>query len=146
VIFVDTEGLGDTEKETNNDVRIFMFAMLISSHLIFNCTGVIDGEMIKQLSLVTRMSERIRLSNSAAHSDPESVKLEEYKPFFPALTVLVRDFSLLLKDSSGNTITATDYLLNAVAHKPGHSMSIMQDNFLRTSIRESFPLLNCFVM
>ncbi len=47
VIFIDTEGLGDTGKETNNDVRIFMFAMLISSHLIFNCTGVVDAEMIK---------------------------------------------------------------------------------------------------
>ncbi len=47
VIFIDTEGLGDIEKGINNDVRIFMFAMLISSHLIFNCTGVIDAEMIK---------------------------------------------------------------------------------------------------
>ena len=56
VIFVDTEGLGDVDKENNNDVRIFMFAMLISSHLIYNCTGVIDGGMIQQLSLVTKMS------------------------------------------------------------------------------------------
>ena len=64
VLFVDTEGLGDTEKETNNDVRIFMFAMLMSSHLIYNCTGVIDSNMIQQLSLVTKMSDRIRLSNS----------------------------------------------------------------------------------
>ena len=46
VIFIDTEGLGDTEKESNNDVRIFMFAMLISSHLIYNCSGVIDAGMI----------------------------------------------------------------------------------------------------
>ena len=79
VIFVDTEGLGDVEKENNNDVRIFMFAMLISSHLIYNCTGVIDGGMIQQLSLVTKMSERIRLSSSAAHSDPGNVEAEEYK-------------------------------------------------------------------
>jgi hypothetical protein len=64
VLFVDTEGLGDTEKETNNDVRIFMFAMLMSSHLIYNCTGVIDSNMIQQLSLVTKMSDRIRLSNA----------------------------------------------------------------------------------
>jgi hypothetical protein len=67
------------------------------------------------------MSERIRLSNSAAHSNPENVNLEEYKQFFPALTVLVRDFSLLLKDSNGNEITATEYLNNAVAHKPGNN-------------------------
>lgn len=101
MIFVDTEGLGDTEKEANNDVRIFMFAMLISSHLIYNCSGVIDSQMINQLSLVTKMSERIRLSNAANHADPNKVEPDEYKKFFPALTVLVRDFSLNLKDSSG---------------------------------------------
>ncbi len=47
VIFIDTEGLGDTEKGVDNDVRIFMFAMLISSHLIYNCTSVIDADMLK---------------------------------------------------------------------------------------------------
>jgi hypothetical protein len=41
-----------------------MFAMLMSSHLIYNCTGVIDSNMIQQLSLVTKMSDRIRLSNA----------------------------------------------------------------------------------
>ena len=46
VIFIDTEGLGDTEKGPTNDVRIFMFAMLISSHLIYNCTTVIDAGML----------------------------------------------------------------------------------------------------
>ena len=48
VIFIDTEGLGDIQKENvnNNDVRIFMFAMLISSHLIYNCSGNIDAGII----------------------------------------------------------------------------------------------------
>jgi hypothetical protein len=68
---------------------------------------VIDADMIKQLSLVTKMSERIRISNSDKHSDPGNVNFEEYKQFFPALTVLVRDFTLNLKDSDGNTITPT---------------------------------------
>jgi hypothetical protein len=45
------------------------------------------------------MSERIRLSDSAAHSDPGNINLEEYQQFFPALTVLVRDFALEMKDS-----------------------------------------------
>ena len=42
MVFIDTEGLGDTEKDQNNDVRIFMLAVLLSSHIIYNCTGVID--------------------------------------------------------------------------------------------------------
>jgi len=46
VVVIDTEGLGDTEKEQNNDVRIFMLAVLLSSHIIYNCTGVIDNDTI----------------------------------------------------------------------------------------------------
>jgi len=46
VVFIDTEGLGDTEKDQNNDVRIFMLAVLLSSHIIYNCTGVIDNDTI----------------------------------------------------------------------------------------------------
>ena len=39
VVFIDTEGLGDVEKGgQNNDVRIFMLAVLLSSHVIFNCS------------------------------------------------------------------------------------------------------------
>ncbi len=44
VIFMDTEGLGDVDKDgDNNDVRIFMLTLLMSSHCIFNCKGVIDS-------------------------------------------------------------------------------------------------------
>ena len=65
------------------------------------------------------MSDRIRLSNSLAHCNPDEVNVEEYKLFFPALTVLVRDFALQLKDGGGNTITSKQYIDNAVASKPG---------------------------
>ena len=46
MVFIDTEGLGDVEKEQNNDVRIFMLAILLSSHIIFNCALVIDNDTI----------------------------------------------------------------------------------------------------
>ena len=106
MLFIDTEGLGDVEKGVNNDVRIFMFAMLISSHLIYNCSNVIDSGMISDLSVVTKMSERIRLSESAEHANPNSMNPKQYKVAFPAVTFLVRDFSLNLKNKEGKEITA----------------------------------------
>ena len=96
MLFIDTEGLGDVEKGKNNDVRIFMFAMLISSHLIYNCSNVIDSGMIEDLSVVTKMSASIRLSKSEEHQDPGNIAPEQYKCAFPAITFLVRDFSLNL--------------------------------------------------
>jgi hypothetical protein len=92
------------------------------------------------------MSERIRLSTASAHSNPDNVSPEEYKQFYPALTVLVRDFSLNMKDDAGKTISPDEYLQNAIAQKPGKSAAIMSENFLRAAISDSFPLLNCFVM
>lgn len=102
VIFMDTEGFGDCKKDENNDVRIFMLAVLISSHCIFNCTGAVDSSMIEQLGLVMEMSHRIQLSNGVK---PGSVDPKEYQAFFPALTVLVRDFYLEPRDKNGQIIT-----------------------------------------
>ena len=42
VLLIDTEGLDDVEKEQNNDVRIFMFAHWLCSHLVVNIQGVLD--------------------------------------------------------------------------------------------------------
>ena len=65
VLFVDTEGLDDVEKEQNNDVRIFMFAHWLCSHLIVNISQVLDQTQLSTLSLVTKMTEQIRLSKSS---------------------------------------------------------------------------------
>lgn len=71
---------------------------------------VIDSEMINQLSLVAEMTDRIRLSDSDKHSNPDEVDPDEYKPFFPLLTILVRDVDLQLKDDQGKDITPDEYL------------------------------------
>jgi len=91
VVLVDTEGLSDTNKNQTNDTRIFMLAILLSSHTIFNCTGVIDSDMITQLRLVTELTNRFRLSNAQKH-DPDNVEPSEYAKYFPVLSILIRDF------------------------------------------------------
>jgi hypothetical protein len=101
VIIIDTEGLGDTDNGVNHDVRIFMFALLISSRFIFNCWRAIDSDMIQQISLVTQMTKNIRLSNNHEHSRPEEMEPDAYKQLFPALTVLIRDFELQNRDDNG---------------------------------------------
>ncbi len=41
MLVIDTEGLGDTDKEQDNDVRIFSLAILMSSYFVYNYTGAI---------------------------------------------------------------------------------------------------------
>ncbi len=56
---MDTEGLGDFDKEDNNDTIIFTLAALLSSYLILNSTGTIDGNSLNQLSLVVDLTKNI---------------------------------------------------------------------------------------
>ena len=42
MLVIDTEGLGDTEKDQDNDVLIFSLANLMSSYFVYNCSGTID--------------------------------------------------------------------------------------------------------
>ena len=139
MVVIDTEGLGDVEKEQNNDVRIFMLAVLLSSHIIFNCTGVIDNDSISQLSLVSQMTNRIRLSNADKHSNPDEVEPEEFAQFFPDITLLVRDFCLQLVDKDNKSITPDQYLENALVDLPGRSTAIVEKNRIRSAIRLNFP-------
>jgi hypothetical protein len=46
VLFIDTEGLGDYKKKSENDLKIFMLAILVSSHTIFNVLMKIDSHAI----------------------------------------------------------------------------------------------------
>jgi hypothetical protein len=62
--------------------------------------------MIEGLSLVTEMSKAIRLSKSAEHENPDDIDPAQYKVAFPAVTFLIRDFSLDLKNKEGKEITA----------------------------------------
>jgi hypothetical protein len=42
VLVIDTEGLGDTDKDQDNDVRIFSLAILMSSYFVYNLKATID--------------------------------------------------------------------------------------------------------
>ena len=92
--------------------------------------------MIKQLSLVTKISEKFRLS--ADQTSPDNIEPEEYKQYFPALTVLVRDFFLQATDAGGNSITPTEMLTKALTPKMGQSMALMQENHLKMTIQNAF--------
>jgi len=52
VIVMDTEGTGATDQKDNYDTQVFMLAMLLSSHFIYNSVGAIDEKAIQNLSLI----------------------------------------------------------------------------------------------
>ena len=77
VVFIDSEGLNDTDKNKTLDTRILAYAMLLSSHVIFNCMKVLDGEALESLRLVSEITNRFKISNAERHHH-ENVEPTEY--------------------------------------------------------------------
>jgi hypothetical protein len=140
VFMIDTEGLGAYDEEINHDSKIFLIAVLISSLFIFNSFGNIDENAINSLSFILNLSKTIKLSENSANNDSELAKC------FPSLLWLLRDFSLKLEDSEGNTITAKQYLENALQLIKGSSDFIESKNQVRKMIQTYFPERDCFAL
>jgi len=141
--FIDTEGLGAYDEEINHDSKIFLVAVLISSLFILNSFGNIDENSINTLSFILNISKTIKLTqnNYDASTNPE-----ELAAYFPSLLWLLRDFSLKLEDSQGNTITAKQYLENALQLQKGFSDAVEEKNKVRKLITSYFKERDCFSM
>ena len=82
-LFLDTEGLGATSRSESDDLRLFALALLLSSCLIYNSRGVIDGPALEQLSLVVRITQHIHVrSKSATDDDAAAAELAAVFPQF----------------------------------------------------------------
>lgn len=141
--FIDTEGLGAYDEEINHDSKIFLVAILISSLFILNSFGNIDENSINALSFILNISKTIKLhqNNYDANNNPEEISV-----YFPSLLWLLRDFSLKLEDSQGNTITAKQYLENALQLQKGFSETVEEKNKVRKLITSYFKERDCFSM
>ena len=131
--FIDTEGLGAYDEEINHDSKIFLVAVLISSLFILNSFGNIDENSINSLSFIINLSKSIKLTENSNESKPDDLA-----SFFPNLLWLLRDFSLKLEDIQGNSITAKQYLENALQLQKGNSEVIEEKNKVRKLITTYF--------
>ena len=62
VVFIDTEGLNDLGNKKEHDTRIFMLALLLSSHMIYNCFHNFDRTQLEQLGLTIKVAEQISVN------------------------------------------------------------------------------------
>ena len=98
IIVIDTEGFGGMDENLNHDSRIFLFSLLLSSYFIYNSVGSIDENALNNLNTVINLAKDIQTKSSG--------KQEDDLHSFPAFLWIVRDFSLMLQDKSGNKISS----------------------------------------
>lgn len=68
---LDTEGIDAWDQTGQYSVQIFSLAVLLSSLFVYNQMGGIDEAALDRLSLVTKMTQHIRVraaNNGALHS------------------------------------------------------------------------------
>jgi hypothetical protein len=81
LLVVDTQGVGSSESNMEQDLTLFALSALLSSYLIYNSFGHIDEASIANLSLVAELA---KLIESRATSDDERsyVAAMDRTPFF----------------------------------------------------------------
>ncbi|KRX06654.1 P-loop containing nucleoside triphosphate hydrolase [Pseudocohnilembus persalinus] len=138
ILILDTEGFGaSTDADRNKDNRIFLFAMLLSSYLIYNSVGTINEMSLQDLSLL------INLVKSVTYRNGSAIDSEDVSEIFPKLLWVIRDFTLQMQDENGNSISENQYLENALDLKKGVSDKVEQKNRVRKLIKHCFKDRKC---
>ncbi|XP_051855998.1 guanylate-binding protein 7-like [Antechinus flavipes] len=141
LVLLDTEGLGDVEKDDpKNDSWIFALAVLLSSTFVYNSMNTINHQALEQMQYVTELTKLIKIKSSPNAVEEES---EEFVGFFPDFVWTVRDFTLELK-IDGRPITPDEYLENALKLSKGNDSKVELINLPREGIRKFFPKRKCF--
>uniref|UniRef100_A0A8B9WAG6 GB1/RHD3-type G domain-containing protein n=1 Tax=Bos mutus grunniens TaxID=30521 RepID=A0A8B9WAG6_BOSMU len=135
LVLLDTEGLGNVEKDSKNDLWIFALAVLLSSTFIYNSMNSINDQALQQL-YVTELTELIRTKSSPSSDEVEDSA--QFVSFFPDFIWTVRDFMLEL-ELDGNSITEDEYLESALKLIPDEGPQIQNFNLPRECIRKFFP-------
>ncbi|KAM7097879.1 guanylate-binding protein 5 [Molossus nigricans] len=143
LVLLDTEGLGDVEKnDKNNDTQIFALAILLSSTFVYNTMNKIDQRTIDLLHYVTELSDLLRRVSSTDLDGVEDAV--DAVSFRPDLVWTLRDFYLSL-EADGQQITADDYLENSLKLKEDTDQSHQNFNLPRRCIQKFFATKKCFV-
>ncbi|RLN93015.1 hypothetical protein BBJ28_00012595 [Nothophytophthora sp. Chile5] len=144
IVFMDTEGLGSTQRSQTQDTRIFALALLLSSLFIYNSRGVIDSSAIEDLSLVVHLTKYIQTKAHAAQG-VDSNEDSELSAFFPDFLWVVRDFTLQLEED-GRKVSPRDYFESALKQQPPLTDEVVQKNRIRSLLSTFFPSRDCVTM
>ena len=122
VLLMDTEGIDALDADDTHDVRIFTMALLLCSTFLYNSVGHIDEAALQTLSLMSRVTQNVRVGAD------EALSLH-----MPRFYWVLRDFSLRIVSRDGKALSPDEYLEEALNATNGARCDI------REAIREAFP-------
>ena len=138
LLLLDTEGIDSLGDQSSNehDVRVFTLALLLSSAFLYNSVGAIDEGQVGTLSLMTKVSECVRMQAAAGGDAADDADAGSIADAMPAFYWILRDFSLQMASRDGEECSAERYMEEALASAP---TSGGERNRTRAAIRGAFP-------
>jgi GTPase Era involved in 16S rRNA processing len=123
LVFLDSEGLSDTENESELNLQILTLAMLFSSYLIVNTTKTLDTSLLEECFAASQLLEGFGSSNN------------------PMLLFLIRDCYLQFDGNDG----PRDYLMKILSRQTESSNEIVKiKNLERSQFLSKFKdFLDC---
>ena len=139
--FNNDTNMNMNEEEINQDSKLFLIIILISSLLIFNSIDNIGEKSFLNFDFILKLIKTIKIKNTL--DEENESKIAE---FLPLLLWSLQNSNLKLEDKNGNTITEKQYMEASLQTINGSSDSIEESNRIKTLIKNFFPERDCFVM
>ena len=137
-VVLDTEGLAAVDRSAHFDDKVFTLAALLASQLVYNTVGSLSEKSIQQLAFVGTLCRKI---SEKATGDGCARGM-----VFPALTWVLRDFTLRLEGSDGRPISSDTYLERQLADHQGYDSKTAQRNRTCAALRRFFPNRRCVTL
>ena len=127
-------------KNENNDSKIFLVMILISSIFLF-ISDDINEEALNFFNFVINLIRTIKIRNIV-----EEENNNELNDFLPKLFWILFSSNIKLEDKNGNTITEKQYMDNCLKIINSTNDHVEEINRIKTGIKNYFKNRECFTL
>ena len=123
IILVDTEGIDAVGASANEDNKIFILSVLMSSLLIYNSLNVPTANDLDKLNFITQLSKSIQV---------KSGNFANISHIFPDFFWLLRDVTLMSTNQNREKTSFKEYLLANVLNEKSESLDESRKEIVKT--------------
>ena len=140
IILVDTEGIDAVGASANEDNKIFILSVLMSSLLIYNSLNVPTANDLDKLNFITQLSKSIQVKSG------EKQQYKHFSNHFPDFLWLLRDVILTPTNGEGKEITFKEYLLDNVLDIEKMDYDADKQKSVARALLSFFQSFDCFAL
>uniref|UniRef100_A0A6C0BZZ7 GB1/RHD3-type G domain-containing protein n=1 Tax=viral metagenome TaxID=1070528 RepID=A0A6C0BZZ7_9ZZZZ len=121
-LILDSEGTGSSEGTPAHDAKLISIALALASVFVFNSVGALDEACFSEVGVIAHAAQMLQRQSHDVWQTPD-------------LVWVLRDFSLLLQNPEGVTISPNAYLEQCLSEKgKGEARELLRTYFEKRSL------------